>query len=115
MTETGLLVCQSYVLHPFTTSAHCVSLYVACPGWQTAPGGVGLTSRPPSFLLKFAQAWADGQSGVPGYALHLLDSGPVADARPSRPGNDRRSWAGTRMMISPVYALVDACMTITAT
>jgi hypothetical protein len=65
-------------------------LYVGCPGWQTAPGGGGLSRRPERDRFKDAHSCSLGHEFEFGVALHFgsgLQSSVTVSA-----ATKRRAW-----------------------
>lgn len=92
--DTGSSECSGSANQAAWTTGHCAALYEACPGWQTAPSGVGCRSRPPMDSFKAFHMSGDGQSGLPGTALHLgvcvCRAWPRCDESTGREANRRR-------------------------
>jgi hypothetical protein len=57
------------VSHPAWTAGQAATLYFACVGWHTAPGGDGFRRRPERVWFSCAQVFELGQKDVPGIAL----------------------------------------------
>ena len=69
-TETGSSEWNHSDDHICCTVAHAEASKVGSDRWQTAPGGAGRRSWPLTVSLSWAHFAADGQSSLPGTALH---------------------------------------------